>query len=60
MIDVIIAGDGPTGLMLAGELCLQGVDVVVLERDAVPTGQSHARGLHVRSIEVMDQRGSAG
>ncbi|GAB3805802.1 rifampin monooxygenase [Humibacter antri] len=57
MIDVIIAGAGPTGLMLAGELRLHGVSTVVLERDAAPTTIARAQGLHVRSIEVMDQRG---
>ncbi|MFS8099375.1 rifampin monooxygenase [Lentzea alba] len=57
MIDVIIAGGGPTGMMLAGELRLHGLNVVVLERDAEPTKVVRALGLHVRSIEVMDQRG---
>jgi len=57
MIDVIIAGGGPTGLMLAGELRLHGVDVLVLERDVEPTEHVRALGLHVRSIEVMAQRG---
>ena len=57
MIDVIVAGGGPTGLMLAAELRLHGVHALVLERDAEPTRVVRALGLHARSIEVMDQRG---
>ena len=58
---VVIAGGGPTGLMLAGELALAGVDVVVVERrpDQTLMG-SRAGGLHARTIEVLDQRGIAG
>ncbi len=57
MIDVIIAGGGPTGLMLACELRLHDVDVLVLEKDAEPTKVVRSLGMHARSIEVMDQRG---
>ncbi len=57
---VVIAGGGPTGLMLAAELKLAGIDVVVVERR---TGNdldgSRAGGLHARTIEVLDQRGVA-
>jgi 3-(3-hydroxy-phenyl)propionate hydroxylase len=57
---VVIAGGGPTGLMLAGELALAGVDVAIVERRASQEFiGSRARGLHVRAIEVLDQRGIA-
>jgi 2-polyprenyl-6-methoxyphenol hydroxylase-like FAD-dependent oxidoreductase len=57
---VVIAGGGPTGLMLAGELTLAGIAVTVVERRAsqVPDG-SRSGGLHSRTIEVLDQRGIA-
>jgi 2-polyprenyl-6-methoxyphenol hydroxylase-like FAD-dependent oxidoreductase len=55
--DVIVAGAGPTGLMLAGELALGGADVVVLERLPARTGQSKALNLQPRSAEVLASRG---
>ena len=55
---VAIAGGGPTGLMLAGELALGGVDVAVVERRASQDlPGSRAGGLHSRTIEILDQRG---
>src|SRR5829696_5580993 len=58
---VVIAGGGPTGLMLAGELALAGVDVAIVERRASQDlAGSRAGGLHSRTIEVLDQRGIAG
>jgi 3-(3-hydroxy-phenyl)propionate hydroxylase len=57
---VVIAGAGPTGLMLAGELALAGVDVAIVERRASQDLiGSRAGGLHARTIEVFDQRGIA-
>ena len=57
---VVIAGGGPTGLMLAAELTLAGIDVVVIERRAnQDLDGSRAGGLHARTIEVLDQRGVA-
>ncbi len=57
MIDVIVAGCGPTGVMLASELRLHGVAALVLDKEPEPTRIVRALGLHARSIEVMDQRG---
>jgi 3-(3-hydroxy-phenyl)propionate hydroxylase len=55
---VVIAGGGPTGLMLAGELALAGVDVAVVERRATQDLPGRrAGGLHSRTLEVLDQRG---
>ncbi len=57
---VAIAGAGPTGLMLAGELALAGTDVAIVERRATQNLiGSRAGGLHSRTIEVLDQRGIA-
>ena len=57
---VVIAGGGPTGMMLAGELALAGVDVAIVERRASQDlVGSRSRGLHSRTIEVLDQRGIA-
>lgn len=56
---VVVCGAGPTGLMLAAELRLAGVEVVVLERRPGFTGEreSRAPGVYARTIEIWDQRG---
>src|SRR5205814_9093526 len=57
---VVIAGGGPTGMMLAAELTLAGTDVLIVERRAsFALESSRSRGLHSRTIEVLDQRGVA-
>ena len=57
---VVVVGAGPTGLMLAGELALAGVDVAIVERRASQDLVGlRAGGLHARTIEVLDQRGIA-
>jgi 2-polyprenyl-6-methoxyphenol hydroxylase-like FAD-dependent oxidoreductase len=57
---VVIAGGGPTGLMLAAELALAQVDAVVVERrPSQELAGSRAGGLHARTIEILDQRGVA-
>jgi 2-polyprenyl-6-methoxyphenol hydroxylase-like FAD-dependent oxidoreductase len=57
---VVIAGGGPTGLKLAGELALAGVDVAIVERRvSQELAGSRSGGLHSRTIEVFDQRGIA-
>src|SRR5512133_4085104 len=57
---VVIAGGGPTGLMMAGELALAGVDVAIVERrPGQELAGARAGGLHSRTIEILDQRGIA-
>jgi 3-(3-hydroxy-phenyl)propionate hydroxylase len=57
---IVVVGGGPTGLMLAGELALAGVDVVIVERrPSQDLIGSRSGGLHSRTIEVFDQRGIA-
>lgn len=55
---VVIAGGGPTGLMLAAELAIAAIDVVIVERrTSRRVDGSRAGGLHSRSLEILDQRG---
>ena len=57
---VVIVGGGPSGLMLAGELALAGIDVAIVERrTSQDVAGRRAGGLHARTIEVLDQRGIA-
>ena len=60
MADVIVVGSGPSGMMLAGELALAGVDVVIMDqRRTGALAGSRAGGFHSRTIEILDQRGIA-
>src|SRR3954451_3076437 len=57
---VVIAGGGPTGLMLSAELALARINVAIIERRPNQNlAGSRAGGLHARTIEVLDQRGVA-
>jgi 3-(3-hydroxy-phenyl)propionate hydroxylase len=57
---VVIAGGGPTGLMLAAELAIAGADVAIVERRPNQAlAGSRAGGLHPRTLEILDQRGVA-
>src|SRR3954470_14014885 len=57
MFDVVIAGCGPTGAMLAAELRLHGVRVLVLEQETEPASVVRIVSLHIRSLELMAMRG---
>ncbi|UGT55688.1 FAD-dependent monooxygenase [Nocardia asteroides] len=57
MFDVIIAGCGPTGAMLAAELRLHGVRVLVVERETAPASVVRIVSVHMRSLELMAMRG---
>ncbi|MFB4279839.1 FAD-dependent monooxygenase [Nonomuraea sp. MTCD27] len=57
MFDVAIVGGGPVGMLLAAELGLQGVRPLVLERLAMPSGESKAGTLHARTAQSLDRRG---
>ena len=57
---VLVAGAGPTGMVLAAELKLAGIDVAIIERRETPEfNRAGALGLHARTLEVLDQRGIA-
>ncbi|WP_019634384.1 FAD-dependent monooxygenase [Actinomadura atramentaria] len=59
MTDVLIAGAGPTGLLLAGDLARAGVAVTVLERRAETSNLTRAFAVHARTLELLDMRGAA-
>jgi len=56
---VVVVGAGPTGLWLACELALAGVDITVLERAEERSPHSKALGVHARTLEVLAMRGLA-
>jgi 2-polyprenyl-6-methoxyphenol hydroxylase-like FAD-dependent oxidoreductase len=55
--EVVVAGGGPTGLMLACELALAGVPTIVLERHAERPAFCRGFNLNARSLELLDRRG---
>jgi 2-polyprenyl-6-methoxyphenol hydroxylase-like FAD-dependent oxidoreductase len=57
MNDVVIAGAGPNGLMLAGELGLAGIRPIVLEPLAGPNPQRRANGVTGQAVRLLDHRG---
>ena len=57
--DVVVVGAGPTGLMLAGELALGGVDVLLLEERIEAPNITRAFAVHARTLELLDARGMA-
>ncbi|HKS47190.1 MAG TPA: FAD-dependent monooxygenase [Amycolatopsis sp.] len=59
-VPVVVVGAGPSGLMLAGELGLAGLDVLVVERLETPTRESRGLGFAPRTMEVFQQRGLLG
>lgn len=56
---VVVAGAGPTGLMLACELALAGVRTIVVEPRTEPPGVSQGMAIHGRTLEAFRQRGLA-
>jgi 2-polyprenyl-6-methoxyphenol hydroxylase-like FAD-dependent oxidoreductase len=56
-VEVIIVGAGPTGLMLAAELCLAGVRPLVLERRPDQLEMLRANGFGGRSVQLLRYRG---
>jgi len=60
VIDVLVVGGGPTGLMLAGDLAGSGVSCAVLERRDEESNLTRAFGVHARTLELFDSRGVAG
>jgi 2-polyprenyl-6-methoxyphenol hydroxylase-like FAD-dependent oxidoreductase len=55
--DVVVVGAGPTGLLLAAELALRGIEVTVLERLEEPDPTIKAGSINVASAEILDRRG---
>lgn len=60
MIDVLVAGAGPTGLLLAGDLAARGIRVTLVERRAEESNLTRAFAVHARTMEQLDARGLAG
>ena len=59
MTGVVVAGAGPTGLLLAGDLATAGIDVTLVERRTEESNLTRAFAVHARTLEQLDARGLA-
>src|SRR5262245_53179275 len=56
MIDVLVVGAGPTGLMLANQVGRRGVRTMIIDRNSGPALQSRAMAVHARTLELYATR----
>ena len=57
MIDVLIVGAGPTGLMAAIEVARFGLTCRVIDQSLAPSNKSKALAIHARTLELFDHVG---
>ncbi|MEV3994022.1 FAD-dependent monooxygenase [Streptomyces sp. NPDC049837] len=54
---VLVAGGGPVGMLVAAELAGQGVDVLLLESEKDTSERPRATTLHARTVQCLARRG---